>query len=189
MTASVATFTFASLAVANFKTNNKMNMDNLKLIQSMFSEENKKRIADSLGVTNEDDFQSDTTLNGYQRQAMSTCMPSCCNVSYMFFNLVGELGEFASKIAKAIRKEQLCIGSRGCNQHQNELNIISTNLSADNRATLDHELLLEAGDILWQLSGLCEVMGWSLEDVAQANLQKLASRQQRGVIDGSGDNR
>ena len=53
----------------------------------------------------------------------------------------------------------------------------------------DEELKKEAGDILWQLSGLCEVMGWSLEEVAQQNLDKLASRKQRNVIDGSGDNR
>ena len=47
----------------------------------------------------------------------------------------------------------------------------------------------EAGDILWQLSGLCYVMGWELEDVAQTNLDKLASRKERNVIDGNGDNR
>lgn len=49
--------------------------------------------------------------------------------------------------------------------------------------------MLEAGDILWQLSGLCSVMGWSLEEVGRRNLQKLADRQKRGVIDGNGDNR
>jgi hypothetical protein len=32
-------------------------------------------------------------------------------------------------------------------------------------------------------------MGWSLEDVAQMNLDKLASRKERNVIDGNGDNR
>ena len=51
------------------------------------------------------------------------------------------------------------------------------------------EYKAEAGDILWQLDGLCRVMGWDLEEVAQGNLDKLASRQQRGVIDGNGDNR
>lgn len=51
------------------------------------------------------------------------------------------------------------------------------------------EYLMEAGDILWQLAGLCNVMGWKLDDVAQRNLEKLASRKQRGVIDGDGDNR
>ena len=51
------------------------------------------------------------------------------------------------------------------------------------------ELKKEAGDILWQLAGLCRVMGWNLDDIAQMNLKKLASRQRRGVIDGEGDNR
>jgi hypothetical protein len=32
-------------------------------------------------------------------------------------------------------------------------------------------------------------MGWKLDDVARENLEKLASRQQRGVIDGNGDER
>ena len=51
------------------------------------------------------------------------------------------------------------------------------------------ELKKEAGDILWQLSGLIFTMGWTLEEVAMGNLDKLASRKQRGVIDGDGDNR
>lgn len=112
------------------------------------------------------------TLEEYQKQAMTTCMASSENFSYMFLNLVGEVGEFASKVAKAIRKNQVSVV-------YNE--IVG---SSD-----DEELQKEAGDILWQLSGLCTVMGWNLEDIAQQNLDKLASRQQRNVIDGSGDNR
>ena len=46
-------------------------------------------------------------LNEYQQQAMSTCMPSCDNFGYMFLNLVGEVGELASKVAKGIRKEEV----------------------------------------------------------------------------------
>ena len=113
------------------------------------------------------------TLEEYQKQAMITCMASSENFSYMFLNLVGEVGEFASKVAKAIRKEENCI-------EYNDLGVTVTN---------NEELQKEAGDILWQLSGLCTVMGWNLEDIAQQNLDKLASRQQRNVIDGSGDNR
>jgi NTP pyrophosphatase (non-canonical NTP hydrolase) len=112
------------------------------------------------------------TLEEYQKQAMTTCMASSENFSYMFLNLVGEVGEFASKVAKAIRKNQISVV-------YNEI-VGSTD---------DEELQKEAGDILWQLSGLCTVMGWKLEDIAQQNLDKLASRQQRNVIDGSGDNR
>ena len=112
------------------------------------------------------------TLEEYQKRAMTTCMASSENFSYMFLNLVGEVGEFASKVAKAIRKNQISVV-------YNE--IVG---SSD-----DEELQKEAGDILWQLSGLCSGMGWKLEDIAQQNLDKLASRQQRNVIDGSGDNR
>ena len=112
------------------------------------------------------------TLEEYQKRAMTTCMASSENFSYMFLNLVGEVGEFASKVAKAIRK-----------------NLISVVYNEIVGTTDAEELQKEAGDILWQLSGLCTVMGWNLEDIAQQNLDKLASRQQRNVIDGSGDNR
>lgn len=113
------------------------------------------------------------TLNEYQQQAMTTCMPSCENFSYMMLNLVSEVGEVAGKVAKAIRKGQTTI----------EANF----LDYDNE--LAEALQKECGDVLWQLSGLCYDMGWSLEDIAQQNLDKLADRKQRHVIDGSGDER
>ncbi len=118
-------------------------------------------------------------LNEYQEKAMTTCLPTSENFSYMALNLVGEVGEFASKVAKAIRKEQLVTKD---NQLVEGKNTIDPDLDSV-------ELRKEAGDILWQLSGLCRVMGWNLEDVAQQNLDKLASRKKRGVIDGNGDNR
>ena len=95
----------------------------------------------------------------------------------MMLNLVGEVGEFASKIAKAIRKNNVYFdGKEIC-------------VTGEWFRSLETDLKAEAGDILWQLSGLCTVMGWSLEDVAQANLAKLADRKNRGVIVGNGDNR
>ena len=54
---------------------------------------------------------------------------------------------------------------------------------------IEEAMQLEAGDILWQLAGLCSVMGWDLDAIAKMNLDKLASRQKRGVIEGNGDNR
>jgi NTP pyrophosphatase (non-canonical NTP hydrolase) len=129
-------------------------------------------------------------LNEYQRKAMTTCMPSSENFSYMFLNLVGEVGEFASKVAKGIRKGHCSIGL--------ESNIADT-YDIANETTANElwqffgmeerleELKKEAGDILWQLSGLCSVMGWDLEDIAQMNLDKLAARKEAGTIDGDGD--
>jgi NTP pyrophosphatase (non-canonical NTP hydrolase) len=120
-------------------------------------------------------------LNEYQRQAMTTCMDSSNNVSYMLFNLIGEVGEFASKVAKGIRKEVYAVNN-------NQLQLINSK-NHNIESIREDELMKEAGDILWQLSGLCSVMGWTLDDVAKQNLEKLASRQQRGIIDGNGDNR
>ena len=121
------------------------------------------------------------TLEAYQERAMTTCLPTSENFSYMALNLVGEVGELCSKVAKAIRKKQMEI-------KDNDLRMYS---QGDDEAAWDRETEMwkEAGDILWQLSGLCTVMGWNLEDIARQNLDKLADRKRRGQIDGSGDNR
>lgn len=118
-------------------------------------------------------------LNEYQKRAMETCMPSCENYSYMFDNLVAEVGEFGGKVAKMKRKGQIEINAGD----------IYPNMSFASWTYANGELMKEAGDILWQLAGLCHVMGWDLEDVGKGNLDKLASRKKRGVIDGEGDNR
>nr|WP_255471608.1 MazG nucleotide pyrophosphohydrolase domain-containing protein [Pseudactinotalea sp. HY160] len=46
--------------------------------------------------------------------------------------------------------------------------------------------------VLWLLDtagGLARLLGWDLDEVAEANLAKLADRQSRGVLSGSGDHR
>lgn len=116
------------------------------------------------------------TLKEYQQKAMTTCMESSNNFGYMFLNLVGEVGELASKVAKAIRKEKVTI-----NDNQLVFNEFPTCIEDE------EALMLEAGDVLWQLSGLCSVMGWDLERVGQMNLDKLAARKAVGTIDGNGD--
>ena len=116
-------------------------------------------------------------LKEYQERAMTTCMPSSENFSYMFLNLVGEVGEFASKVAKHIRKGNAYI-SGSSDLYFNDFPELSEQ---------ERELMKEAGDILWQLSGICTVMGWSLEEVAKQNLDKLAARKAVGTIDGNGD--
>ena len=122
------------------------------------------------------------TLNKYQEQAMTTCMPSSENFSYMFLNLVGEVGELASKVAKHIRKEKATIVD---NEFVLECENIEELVREDD--PLYDELKKEAGDILWQLSGVCTIFGWSLEEVAQMNLDKLAARKKAGTIVGNGD--
>ncbi len=120
-------------------------------------------------------------LNDYQQRAMSTCMPSCDNFAYMFLNFVGEVGEVASKIAKSIRKGEMEILN-------NELSALNF-YDGETSAKADDALKAELGDCLWQLAGLAHVCGWTLQEVAEQNLAKLASRKERNMIDGNGDNR
>jgi NTP pyrophosphatase (non-canonical NTP hydrolase) len=120
------------------------------------------------------------TLNEYQERAMGTCMPSCKNFTYMMLNLVGEVGELAGKVAKAVRHETAMIDTNRLITERGMRSMTDEQIA---------DLRKEAGDVLWQLAGLCKVMGWTLEDVAEENLRKLADRKGRGVIDGSGDNR
>lgn len=51
------------------------------------------------------------------------------------------------------------------------------------------EIVKELGDILWYISTVSHLLGSSLEEVARLNNQKLLSRQSRGTLGGSGDNR
>ena len=119
-------------------------------------------------------------LNVYQKKAMETCMPTCENISYMLLNLVGEVGEFSSKIAKGIRKGEMIIT-------ENALCLDAKQFTKESLERLDESLMAECGDIFWELSGLCTIMGWDLEEVAEYNLKKLAERKKNGTIAGNGD--
>ena len=107
------------------------------------------------------------TFDEYQKKALST------NINfgeYAFFDwmfgLVGETGEMAEKVKKWIRDDQ-----------------------ADWDKLDKQALMGELGDVLWYAAVLANKLGYSLEEVVQHNVDKLASRQQRGKLKGSGDNR
>ncbi|EJX09986.1 MazG family pyrophosphatase [gut metagenome] len=110
---------------------------------------------------------------------MTTCMDSCANITYMMANLCAEVGELSGKIAKAVR--------HGDARLEGNHLIFSEGLTEEQANTLLNEMALEAGDVLWQLAGFCDAIGYDLEAIAQMNLKKLADRKKRGVIDGNGD--
>jgi NTP pyrophosphatase (non-canonical NTP hydrolase) len=88
------------------------------------------------------------------------------NIVYPTLGLAGEAGEVAEKVKKLLRDD-------------------GGVLSDERRAALAAEL----GDVLWYVAQVATEAGLDLEAVAQANLDKLLSRQERGVLSGSGDSR
>ena len=84
-----------------------------------------------------------------------------------------------------MRKGKLHITTTKRNEEGKILHTQAWNISGEERQLM----LSEIGDILWQTAGLAKVMGVTLEEVAEENLAKLASRQQRNVIAGDGDER
>ena len=117
------------------------------------------------------------TMNDYQNAAMRTAMyPSpfmmiaegkSVRVPWVYpaLKLAGETGEVAEKLGKVIR-----------DQH---------GVMTDDQRV---QLKLELGDVLWYIAALARELGWTLDEVAEANINKLTSRAARGVIQGSGDN-
>jgi len=108
------------------------------------------------------------TFEEYQRRSRESAIypNQGKNFVYPTLGLSGEAGEVAEKVKKAIRDEGGVIVK-------------------ERRADLRKEL----GDVLWYVAQLASELGLSLDDVAEENLQKLASRKNRGQLHGSGDNR
>lgn len=123
------------------------------------------------------------TLNEYQEKAMVTCTESSMNDTYLLFGLVAEVGELADKVAKAKRKEIITISG----------NHILPNIPSKGNATDFNDFVngfvKELGDVLWFVALIAKHAGWTMEEVAQMNLDKLADRAKRNVIIGEGDNR
>jgi NTP pyrophosphatase (non-canonical NTP hydrolase) len=62
-------------------------------------------------------------------------------------------------------------------------------LRGDDKPININKVISEAGDVLWNLSELLHQNALSLQDVADYNIKKLASRADRGVIKGDGGDR
>jgi NTP pyrophosphatase (non-canonical NTP hydrolase) len=83
-------------------------------------------------------------------------------IVYPALGLAGECGEISEKLKKWLRGDR----------------------ELDKQA-----LLLELGDPLWYITALADDLGFTLQDVVNANVEKLSSRKERNVLKGDGDNR
>lgn len=106
-------------------------------------------------------------FSDYQRAAQRTAVYGEQNrVVYPALGLASEAGEVAGKIKKVLRDQ-----------------------GGDFDAAPVEAIRDELGDVLWYLAVLAADLGLSLESVAARNVEKLAARDARGTIGGSGDRR
>jgi NTP pyrophosphatase (non-canonical NTP hydrolase) len=87
-------------------------------------------------------------------------------LNYTVLGMGGEAGEILNKVKKIYRDKDGV-------------------LSPEDRAEISKEI----GDVLWYAARAAHELGYTLEEVAEYNVEKLRDRRARGVLAGSGDNR
>jgi len=110
------------------------------------------------------------TANEYQFGASVTALypgrGTAQGLVYTILGLAGEAGEVANQVKKILRDDD--------------------GVLTDERKA---KLVDEMSDVCWYAAMACDELGVDLGDVMTANLSKLASRAERGTIQGSGDGR
>ncbi|QBP33302.1 nucleotide pyrophosphohydrolase [Gordonia phage BrutonGaster] len=110
-------------------------------------------------------------FNDYQNATAATAIypgageGTLAALAYVGLGL-GESGEIQGKLKKIIRDD-------------------AGQITDEKRDAIKKEM----GDTLWYLARLAAELDLSLNDVADANLDKLLDRKDRGVLQGSGDER
>lgn len=106
------------------------------------------------------------TFNEYQALAKTTAIyPEHLKLIYPTLGLAGETGEVVEKVKKLLR---------GGDTPTPEF--------------ID-SVTKELGDVLWYLATIATDLDLTLEQVVEANITKIQSRQARGILHGSGDDR
>lgn len=129
--------------------------------------------------------ESEFSFSEYQAGTAKTAVypgqGTALGLMYCGLKLAGESGEVAENIGKAVRDDGLMLRDESYASPM----FFPQPISLERLEKLSKEL----GDVLWYISQAATELDLSLAEIAQGNLAKLADRQQRGVLKGSGDDR
>jgi NTP pyrophosphatase (non-canonical NTP hydrolase) len=109
------------------------------------------------------------TFDEYQKQALTTAVNNyepLMEKTIWAMGVVGEAGEVVEKWKKIVAYKD-------------------GKVSEEDLA----ELAKELGDVVWYIAVMAHSLGLSFDDIMARNVEKLKSRDARGVIRGKGDNR
>lgn len=127
-------------------------------------------------------FEDDEFMCGHDEMSLDEYQANA--TEYAFYNMAliypvlglnGEAGEVAEKLKKLIR--------------DNDLDFTQDDMTTEMNYGQKEALAYELGDVLWYLANAANDIGYSLEEIAMMNLEKLADRSHRNQLRGSGDNR
>lgn len=100
-------------------------------------------------------------VDQYQKEALMFRLPTA-DREYSLLNLAAEAGEVAGKAAK----------------HRRDGGDVDS---------YNESIKKELGDVMWQVAAVAADHGFTLSEICKHNIEKLSSRKQRNVIQGSGD--
>jgi NTP pyrophosphatase (non-canonical NTP hydrolase) len=109
------------------------------------------------------------TFDEYQKQAITTNLTKQDQLQELMQQVLG-LGDESGEVLAIFKK---WIRDNGA-----DINLLDK-----------QNVAKELGDILWYIAVVAHDLGISFDDIATANIEKLRSRKERGVLNGSGDNR
>ena len=96
-----------------------------------------------------------TVLENYKQFQQNTQIKEF-DIKYMALGLGGEIGEVQNEIKKMERDDN--------------------NILTEQRR---HKIITEMGDVMWYLTGLCNQLNCSIEDVINNNINKLSNSNQQ----------
>lgn len=106
------------------------------------------------------------TLNAFQASIARIYRPN--NSACHGLGIAGEAGEVADIIKKVLFHDNLTIGEGFVNSPRRD------------------DMCKELGDVLWYVAAVASDWGFTLEEVAQGNIDKLAARYPNGFVKGGG---
>ena len=115
------------------------------------------------------------SFDHYQEQCASEFAFYPGMLLYPALGLAGEAGEVVEKVKKLIRDDEMPL-DEGFDTRE---------IDAEKRLAIARE----CGDVLFYLAMIADDIDYTLGEIAEMNIEKLADRKNRGHLRGSGDNR
>ena len=125
----------------------------------------------------------DVEDNGLHPDAFDNYQEACASefafypgmLIYPALGLAGEAGEVVEKVKKLVRDDEMPL-DEGFNTGE---------IDPEKRLAI----ALELGDVMFYIAMIADDIDYTLSEIADMNLEKLADRKARGHLRGSGDNR